>query len=364
MNQFPLVSSVRNPLAALLCLAACLSTVWATTYPEVTDANFPSGMYSDSKGKLPYRYFVPVGYNADDASTKYPLVLFLHGDGEKGTDNAKQLGKNANGAMIFISKSDPDNQHDYPCFWIAPQVSGDRIPSQLEGLVTDFMKHFNVDPDRIYITGISGGGGFVWNTLASYPERYAAAIAIAGWGTGKEEKHKNVPLWAFHCIDDRTVTVKGSEDAVGRLRAAGGHPIFTLYETGGHGGSWTNAFNAKTPIVPWIMAQRRGQPGNLSPIERINVTSPTLTNGAAVVYSGTLDIEGTAGDETAGIKSVAWTNLKSHATGTATGTGSWTISGIELQSGKNIIRFMATGASYPAPGNGETTFSSDAEFDY
>ena len=114
-------------LVCALILLGSFAPASATTYPAVNSTNFLSGVYSTGYPStypetLPYRYFLPVGYNSTDTATKYPLVIFLHGDGESGTDNAKQLGGNANGAMIFIASASPNNQASFPCIWLAPQV--------------------------------------------------------------------------------------------------------------------------------------------------------------------------------------------------------------------------------------------------
>lgn len=232
-------------------------------YPEVNETNFPRGIYKDSQGSMPYRYFVPPGFDTGRTDAKYPLVVYLHGNGEKGTDNNSQLNNHANGSMIFLVGGELDYLNKYPCFWLAPQAEEARHPGQIEGLVKDFLKKYPIDPDRIYLTGVSGGGAFVMDVLRSNPRRYAAAAPICGWGTDFERRHKRVPIWVFHCADDPTVPVKASDDIVERLKKAGGKPIYTRYDTGGHGGSWLNgsqgAYHPSTWLVPWMMAQKRGE---------------------------------------------------------------------------------------------------------
>ena len=162
-------------------------------------------------------------------------------------------------------------------------------------------------------------------------------------------------MWAFVCDDDGTVNPSSTKNAVSSLRAAGADPIFTDYATGNHGGSWTRAYDANTPLVPWIMAQRRGQL-NFSSVLRVSTTSPTLTS-TYVTKTTPVVFTGITEDVTAAVTSVGWINLSTNATGTATGTNSWTTGGIPLQANSNLVRFMATGAAYGSLGNGNTTFS-------
>src|SRR5262249_5923284 len=150
-------------------------------------------IFKENGKELPYRLMKPEGY---DASKKYPLVIFLHGAGERGTDNEKQL---VHGVPQFASK---ENREKYPCFLIAPQCPDKQswvnvdwsaephtIPKEpaesaklVLNLIQSLQKEYSVDPKRIYITGLSMGGYGTWDLLARKPELFAAAVPICGGG--------------------------------------------------------------------------------------------------------------------------------------------------------------------------------------
>ncbi|MBK1857751.1 PKD domain-containing protein, partial [Cerasicoccus arenae] len=276
----------------------------AVTYPATNYTNFPEGSYNDGNAtELEYRYFVPVNYDANDSQTLYPLVLFLHGSTEKGDDNNKQLGSNANSSMIFVSSANPDNQTDFPCFWVAPQCQlddwgDDYLPAQIQGLLDDLIANYHIDPDRIYITGLSLGANGLTTQLSLYPNRYAAANPNCGTASGMESVYAHVPLWAFHAADDGVQGVNGSDVIISGMRAAGGTPIYTRYNTGGHHAGWLGAYSPDTPLVPWMMSQRRGQEPVSIVGPHLKVTSPTSsgnisTSDSSVVLSGVADADTT-----------------------------------------------------------------------
>jgi predicted esterase len=370
----------ESALVFSLFLLVSLMPAWAATYPTVNSTNFPSGSYNapGDAYPMPYRYFKPVGYNPADTGTKYPLVLFLHGAGERGTNNSSQLNSNANGAMIFISSASPAYQTTNPCFWVAPQLTGELanwdaswIQAQLDGILKEFIHNYNIDVDRIYITGLSMGCGGTWNMLWNYPNRFAAAVPISGWGTQQEATHKYVPVWAFSTADDGPQPPSLALTAVTHMREAGGNPIYTAYgNSGGHNGwSATNgAYNPSNPVVPWVFAQRRGQPNNLSSVYRVNTSGPT-TGLTWVSNSTSLTVSGTTEVPAGSVSSLGWTNYKPwpYGTGTVSGTSSWTSSVITLHTGTspgNYINFLASSPNTYGAWGGTTTFSKAMEVYY
>jgi poly(3-hydroxybutyrate) depolymerase len=367
----------KPALVFSLFLLASILPSWATTYPAVNGTNFPSGSYSapGDAYPMPYRYFVPVGYNPAATGTKYPLVLFLHGAGERGTNNTSQLNSNANGAMIFISSASPNNQSTNPCFWVAPQLNGNLanfdaawIQAQLDGIIKYFIYNYNIDVDRIYITGLSMGCGGTWNMLMNYPNRFAAAAPISGWGTSAEGPHKYVPVWAFSSADDSTQPPSLAVNAVTHMREAGGNPIYTAYGNSGGHNAWVSAYNSATPLVSWMMAQRRGQPNNLSSVFRVNSSSPTsgltwVSNSTSLIVTGTTEDPGSA------VTGLGWTNYKPwpYGTGTVSGTSTWTSSTITLSTGTspgNLLNFLASTPTTFSAWGGTTTFSKAMEVYY
>lgn len=219
---------------------------------------------------LKYRLLKPTPYNAD---REYPLVIFLHGAGERGSDNKAQL---KHGMADFCKAKWRDK---YPCYVIAPQcptgkkwvevdwsAPSNDMPAktsdslQLVFELTDTMvKDSAVNDNRIYITGLSMGGYGTWDALARRPSFFAAAIPICGGGDPKTaERFANVPLWCFHGDQDEAVPVKRSREMVDALKAAGGMPKYTEYAGVGHN-SWAQTY-ADPGVFEWLFTQLRREP--------------------------------------------------------------------------------------------------------
>jgi len=220
-------------------------------------------------GALPYRLLKPKDY---DSKQRYPLVVFLHGAGERGTDNNAQL---VHGMADFASDKIMEL---YPAFVLAPQClenkqwvevpwSADehtmpREPSvplrETFDLIASLQKEFSIDPGRIYITGLSMGGFGVWDAIQRHPDWFAAAAPICGGGDAAQAKNlKDVPVWAFHGDADGAVKVRRSRDMIAALKAAGGSPKYTEYKGVGHD-SWTATYR-DPEFYKWLFAQKRSQ---------------------------------------------------------------------------------------------------------
>ncbi len=233
--------------------------------------DYEARTFSSADGaKLPYRLLQPA---AVEAGKKYPLVVFLHGAGERGDDNAAQL---KHGAPLFAK---PESREKFPCFVLAPQCAKDKkwvemdwggasgiapedpgvMQKLLLGAVDSLAQEFPVDPDRIYVTGLSMGGYGTWDLITRHPEKFAAAIPVCGGGDKtKAAAAKGVPVWAFHGLADNVVMPVRTQDMVAGVRAAGGKAALTEYPGVAHD-SWTFAY-AEPNLLPWLFAQRRGQP--------------------------------------------------------------------------------------------------------
>jgi predicted peptidase len=258
-------------LCALLLLCSGVAA-------EVTVDDFEAGTFTDSQGTaIHYRLFVPRGYDASAAAT-YPLVAFLHGNGDQGSDNRRQVRE---GARVW---AEPANQARYPAFVLAPQCPADDgwgRPAGLAGypdgspleavfeLLDDVERRYRIDRDRRYITGMSGGGWGTLRALSHQPQRFAAAILVcpAGEpaknpevplrenGVGVVAGIESIPLWFFHGTDDPVVPISLSRDRIAALRRAGGSPRLTEYPGIGHD-AWVKAY-AEPAIVDWLFGHRR-----------------------------------------------------------------------------------------------------------
>jgi predicted peptidase len=216
--------------------------------------------------KLHYRLLAPE--KVDDKTT-YPLVVFLHGAGERGDDNNKQL---VHGVAEFAK---PENRTKYPCYLIAPQCpigkswasftrnaksdAADKPAESLRltlDLVAALQKEFPIDAKRIYITGLSMGGFGTWDALARKPELFAAAVPICGGGDEKRvEGYAKLPIWVFHGAKDTAVKVERSRTMVDALKKAGGSPKYTEYPEVGHD-SWVKAYK-DADMFAWLFSQKR-----------------------------------------------------------------------------------------------------------
>jgi len=198
--------------------------------------------------QIGYLFYLPENYNS---SEKFPLVLFLHGAGERGADLEKvkvhgppkliENGKNF--PFIVVSPQCPENQ------WWSLEV--------LDALLNDITDNYNVDENRIYVTGLSMGGFGTWDLSIKYPNRFAAIAPICGGGNSRlAGVLKDLPVWVFHGAKDNVVPLKSSQDMVDELEKANGNVKFTIYPEAGHD-SWTETYD-NPELYEWILKHKRG----------------------------------------------------------------------------------------------------------
>ena len=203
--------------------------------------------------------------------TRYPLVIFLHGAGERGNDNLNQLTY----FPTWIAESSARKAH--PCFVLAPQCRDDQKWvdvdwSALESTpqsptptgdmlaviaaIEETIKREPIDPTRISLTGLSMGGYGSWDLAARMPERFAAVLPICGGGDeATAAKIKDLPIWCFHGDADTAVRVERSRTMIEALRAAGGTPKYSELAGVGHD-SWTPAYRDPAALT-WLFAQKK-----------------------------------------------------------------------------------------------------------
>lgn len=214
-----------------------------------------------------YRWSAP---ETIEPGKTYPLVLFMHGAGERGTDNTAHL---KHGVRPIIEGTKKAGQ---PVFLIAPQCPTGRYWSPIdeekknlkEGaqdnalieavleLVEETKRKQPVDKKRFYVTGISMGGFATWDILGRIPKEIAAAIPICGGGDPKlAKKYKEVPIWAIHGDADPVVPVAATKGIVKALEEAGGKPKTTYYPGVKHE-SWTPAYDDPA-VIQWMLDQKQ-----------------------------------------------------------------------------------------------------------
>jgi predicted peptidase len=195
-----------------------------------------------------YLLSLPEGYQRRDS--RWPLLLFLHGAGERG-DDPEQL--KAHGPPRLLAEG-----HALPFIVVSPQCPRGRywLVPVLTGLLDELCSRYRVDEARIYVTGISMGGYGTWHFAAAQPERLAAIIPICGGGDPSAAcDMKDLPVWAFHGARDPLVPLEESEVMVQAVRNCGGTVHFTIYPEAGHD-CWTDTY-AKPDWYEWLLKHRR-----------------------------------------------------------------------------------------------------------
>ena len=195
---------------------------------------------------LPPTYFT-------DRSAALPLVVFMHGSGERGSDLQKVK---VHGPPKWV-----DRGKDFPFILVSPQLDDDRswqIHEQ-QALVDALRKRLRIDPRRITATGLSLGGMGAWNWACAYPDRLAAIAPVCGYGDpAKAAVMRSVPVWAFHGDADGVVAIEKDRAMVDALRAAGGQVELTVYPGLGHN-AWDPAYE-NPELYAWLMRQTLQSP--------------------------------------------------------------------------------------------------------
>jgi predicted peptidase len=205
-------------------------------------------------GHLRYLLFLPARYEKETAG--WPLMVFLHGAGERGDD--LNLVKKYGPPMIV------EDAPDFPFVVVSPQCLADRHwdPQQVIALVEDVVASHRIDRQRIVLTGVSLGGFGTWMTAAAYPRRFAALAPVCGWGApALAVRLRDVPVWIFHGEDDDVVPIGRSREMRDALLDSGGDVRFTSFPGVGHD-AWTEAY-ATPALYAWLLQCRAS--GNPSP---------------------------------------------------------------------------------------------------
>ncbi len=236
---------------------------------ELFDARttfYTGGQYRHEEFR--YRLLKPM---AIASGVDYPLVLFLHGADERGSDNRSQL------KYMPEWLAAADARARYPCFLVVPQCRGDKLwvetprafdrsaPRQAPGpqmqvvinILDEVLNSFPIDRQRLYLTGLSMGGYGSWDVGTRLADRWAAVAPICGGGDELyADRLVGVPVWAWHGDADDVVPVTRSRRMIQAIRQAGGEPKYSELATVGHD-SWTPAYTDPQGLLPWMFAQRK-----------------------------------------------------------------------------------------------------------
>lgn len=225
-----------------------------------------AGLYEAEDGtKVPWRLFIPPQASEE---RRLPLVFFLHGAGRRGNDNVGPMDL----AVEFLR---PETQEKHPCFILAPQcrrgvmwtamnpahtnmAASPEASPEMTGALTILDKiiaEHPIDTSRIYLTGQSMGGFGSWDALYRRPTLFAAAVPICGGGDpSKAYLFKDVPIWAWHGVNDKAVPVENTRAIIASLEKAGGKPKYSEIKAG-HG-AWVPAYTSPE-LMDWLFTQKR-----------------------------------------------------------------------------------------------------------
>ena len=241
---------------------------------------FGYGSFTASNGvRMPYRYWLPEGY---DRSKKYPLALYMHGNGSGGGDNTTHLttAGAAYVSQVLNSETDciilaPQSPNTSGNMWVGPypgnaSYSLETTPmsnslSAAKELLDSIVDNESVDISRIYVFGSSNGGGATWDLLTRFPDLFAAGIPMAGCGESSNAAAiapllKETPIWTFHGDSDGTLNVSGTRGIVNAFRAIGGSKIIYTEIPGGTHNIWTMAAGTEG-LTEWMFSQKREDSG-------------------------------------------------------------------------------------------------------
>ena len=252
---------------ALILFLVCLSNTLIAQHEELYSKKY----YINQSDTLQYRIMMPKDF---DNSKQYPVILFLHGAGERGNDNKAQL---VHGSKLFASE---ENRTNFPAivvfpqcpknsYWANAKIDRSTKPLKIEfpldikptkplRLVMQLMKEISSKPyvnkSKIYVGGLSMGGMGTFEIVYRRPKLFAAAFSICGAGNPKATKvyAKTTPFWIFHGANDDVVNPLSSLEMVSGILKNGGKPNFTLYAKDNHN-SWDSAFS-EPELLPWLFS--------------------------------------------------------------------------------------------------------------
>ena len=265
-------NEMKRHLLLIMCALLTLSASAQTKVDAACRAKYAKMYFTDSLGTvLPFRLLTPERSEGDTTAAKYPVMLFLHGAGERGGDNEAQLSYID---TIFASKR---FRTQHPCYVIAPQCAENfrwcetdwsrtyhTMPKEISkylhaanSLLDSIAALPDADTNRLYVTGMSMGGYGTWDIITRYPDKFAAAMPICGGADEKEARRLiNIPIRTFHGDNDKAVPVVRSRNITNAIKSQGGKMIeYTEYKGKGHF-IWNDVYRNYANLE-WLFGQVR-----------------------------------------------------------------------------------------------------------
>lgn len=266
-------------LGPSLLLAAVTLAAAQAPDPDLMQTRQKFQTQLTKQAELGYLLYLPPGYDAK-AAKQWPLILFLHGAGERGT-NLAQVSVHGPPKLVKKNPPAPKNETEEAranreaatklaaekFIIVSPQCPPDQVwePEVVLGLLDSVLAKHKVDASRVYLTGLSMGGYGSWALLAKAPERFAAIAPICGGGNtidflllarGKAAALKATPVWAFHGAKDSVVLLAESERLLALLKKTGAKDVqLTVYPEANHD-SWTATYN-NPKLYEWFLSHQR-----------------------------------------------------------------------------------------------------------
>lgn len=238
--------------AVALALGGCaLHDAWTVVPGRQSPQEFRRELRVAVEGRL--LLYVPRDFDANDRAKRWPLLVFLHGSGEAGRDLDRLF---VNGPPKRLRAG-----ADLPFVVASPQSPvvldhGTFDPTMLDGMIDELLARLPIDPDRVYLTGLSAGGIWTYGLATRHPERFAAIAPVcATWDPADACRLRDVPVWAFHGERDDVVPLDGERAMVDAINACGGRARLTVYPGVGHD-AWTPAYDDPA-LYEWLLSQRR-----------------------------------------------------------------------------------------------------------
>ena len=288
-----------------------------------------------------YYQYLPPGY--EKSTEKFPVLFFFHGIGEKGNGTTELSKLLAAGPPKLIAEG-----HHFPFIVISPQLKPmyqDWYPFYMNEIVEYARKTLRIDDTRIYVTGLSLGGGAAWGYAEVYPEKVAALAPICGHYNDPKKAcsvyaQNHIPIWAFHGSVDDIIPLYRTETMINALLACKDPemtplPLFTIYKGVGHKGAWENAYRTdhlvhNPNLFEWLMAQQK---------IIVNAGRDTV-----VLPRTTLILKGSVNAGTEKISSHKWVKTSGPEV-TISNAGELTVSLSDMIKGTYVFRFTVTTSS-------------------
>lgn len=234
---------------------------------------FSRHIFEGKQLKTPYRWLIPPDFdtlNQQKNTKKYPLIVFLHGAGERGDNNLVPL---THFAPYILTEN---NRQKYPCFVLVPQCPKDKkwietdwkldahtqpeatseVLKNVIEIIQIMEEKYPIDTKKIYITGLSMGGFGVWDLITRYPKKFAAAVPVCGGADEKTAKKiKKLPVWAFHGALDKVVKPERSRNMVEAIKKTKGNIRYTEYPNVQHD-SWKQVYQDEN-MWKWLFEQSK-----------------------------------------------------------------------------------------------------------